>query len=231
MKKIWFSLLTVALIFSLVSNTVLASDNNHESENFDSLYDASSYTDPNDILEIGVVQDNGDIITEEDLVNVEGDNSNSPWYDENGNIVEETKDNEASEEPGFSIMRLWYMTSSYGYVGQSYGSWINGVSGSGPSNLTLSKGVSVSHTYSGTLTATKSAVSAAVGFSISKTWSTNASYSVNVPKGQRYMIQYRKVYKKYKVGQKAYINSTYTGQTKYVYPKKYSHLEYRWKRI
>jgi hypothetical protein len=233
MKKILLAMLSVVCVFSVFSSTVFASENENASLNElnESTYDGNTspfYVDPDDILEIGVTQENGDIITEENLI--DATDSDTIWYDENGNVVEDAVSEYTDGEPTFGVMYLWYMTNNMGYVGNSYGSWTNGVSGSGAATLTLSKSVSTSNTYSGSLTASKKSVSAAVGFDITKSRSTTASYSVKVPKGKKYMIQYRRVYKKYKVQQKAYSTSTYL-ETKYVYPKKFSHLEYRYKSI
>ncbi|CAH0134003.1 hypothetical protein [Peribacillus simplex] len=122
---------------------------------------------------------------------------------------------------------LWYLTFNQGYQSKAYGSWKNGTSGSGPASLTLAKSVTVANTYSGTLSASKKDVSASVGFNITSSKSTTASYTVKVPKGKKYMIQWRPVYKKYKVKQDAYIGSTFM-ETTYVYPKKYDYLDYRW---
>ena len=118
-----------------------------------------------------------------------------------------------------------------GYQGVSYGPWKNGTTGSGASTLTFSKSVGTSNTYTGTLTATIKDVSAAVGFNITKTNTTVASYSVKVPAGKKYTIQYRPVYKKYKASQEKYSvvagNSTLLSK-KYIYPLKFDHLEYRY---
>lgn len=56
------------------------------------------------------------------------------------------------------------------------------VSGRGPATLTLSKGVWVNNTYSGDFGYSRGGVSGAVGFSVSRTWTTNLSYSIRIPK-------------------------------------------------
>jgi hypothetical protein len=223
MKKIVVSLLAVVLSLSIFSNTALASENTYVPSSTEAVT-SSYYESPENLLEVGVMQENGDVITEEDLQDVEA--SNVPAVDDNGNIVEEVASEEDSE-PSFSVMNvLWYQTLNLGKVGTSYGSWTTGVSGQGEATLSLSKSISVSNTYSGTLSASKKDVNAAVGFNISKSWDTRATYTVKIPKGKKIKIQYRKVYTKYKVLQKAYSGATHLGD-KYVYPKKFSHLEYR----
>ncbi|MDU7578638.1 MAG: hypothetical protein E7K43_20820 [Bacillus subtilis] len=118
-----------------------------------------------------------------------------------------------------------------GYQSKYYGKWKNGVTGAGKATLTLSKTVTVSNSYTGTLTASKGAVSSAVGFNITSSRSTTASYSVSVPKGKKYTIQYRPVYKKYKAVQKKYESAggvMVLLESKNIYPLKYDHLEYRY---
>ncbi len=107
-----------------------------------------------------------------------------------------------------------------------YGSWIIGTEGKGPATLKFSKSVSWSNSYSGTLSVSKSLVNAAVGFDITKSGKSTASYSVKVPAKKTYQIQYRRVYKKYTVRQRYYVGNTLV-KTTYVYPRKYSHIGYR----
>ena len=68
----------------------------------------------------------------------------------------------------------------------------------GPGTLTLSKSVSVANSYSGTITAAggsaNSKISAAVGFSVTTTYTTAASYTVTVPKGALYELRADAVY-------------------------------------
>ncbi|MFJ7407027.1 MULTISPECIES: hypothetical protein [unclassified Lysinibacillus] len=138
------------------------------------------------------------------------------------------------EDYGIQPMYLWNTVISNGYQGLSYGAWVDGVSGSGAATLTLAKTVGVSNTFSGTLTAKKDDITAAVGFSITWTDTTTASYSVQVPAGKKYKIQYRSVYKKYKATQTTYstdIGSTVVLGTDIIYPMQYQYLEYRYVEI
>ncbi|MDP9700732.1 MULTISPECIES: hypothetical protein [Paenibacillus] len=128
-----------------------------------------------------------------------------------------------------TTLALWNVVTNQGYQGLSYGAWVDGVSGPGPGTLTLSKTVSVSNTYSGTLTAKVDDITAAVGFSISATNSTTASYSIKVPNGKKYKIRYRPVYQMYKATQYTYstdVGSSVLLSTDVIYPKKYAYLEY-----
>lgn len=132
------------------------------------------------------------------------------------------------------LSSIWYLVINNGYQGLAYGPWINGVSGPGVATLRLSKSVTVTNTYSGTLTAKHADITAAVGFSLSEAKNTTASYSVKVPAGKKYKIQYRAVYKKYKATQTAYstgIGSTVNLGSKIIYPMKYSYLDYRYVEI
>lgn len=151
-------------------------------------------------------------------------------------IISESSNLETSNEDyGVSMASvLWYSVTNNGYQGLSYGPWIDGVSGAGKSTLTLSKSVSVSNTYTGTLTAKKDDITAAIGFNISKTDTTTASYAVPVPAGKKYKIQYRSVYAKYKATQKAYstgVGSSVLLGTDIIYPMKFSYLDYRYVEI
>ncbi|OZI11705.1 hypothetical protein CEW92_10415 [Bacillaceae bacterium SAS-127] len=67
-----------------------------------------------------------------------------------------------------------------------------------------------------------------VVFDISKQWSETVSYSTHsYPKG-KYRLQYRHVYKEYKVKQdKKYHPRAKTLETRYVYPKKWVERQYR----
>ena len=134
---------------------------------------------------------------------------------------------QSTTEPELKVSYLWYIVQNLEYQGLSYGSWKTEVTGTGKATLTLSKSVAVANTYTGTLSASKSNVNASVGFNISETKTTMATYAVVVPAGKKYGIQWRPVYKKYKVKQDVYIDSTFMKST-YIYPLKYDHLEYRW---
>jgi len=128
-----------------------------------------------------------------------------------------------------TLAALWNIVTNQGYQGLSYGAWVDGVSGPGPGTVSLSKTVSISNTYSGTLTAKVDDITAAVGFSIATSNSTTASYSISVPSGKKYKIRYRPVYQKYKATQYTYstdVGSSVLLSTDVIYPMKYAYLEY-----
>ena len=111
-----------------------------------------------------------------------------------------------------------------------YGGTVYSVEGWGPGTLTLSQGVSVSNSYTGTLKVTKSALDASMGFNISTTYTKTASYSVTPPSGQQWQITYKRRYDKWKVQQRYYIHQDgadhYTNTYATVYPKKFDTFSY-----
>ncbi|MBU5206601.1 MULTISPECIES: hypothetical protein [Bacteria] len=141
----------------------------------------------------------------------------------------DSESNDDSVDNIISTRALWYLSYNLGYQGKHYGKWKNGTTGEGKATLTFSKSVNTSNTFTGTLAAPIKQVNASVGFNITKSDTTSASYSVLVPKGKKYTIQWRNVYKKYKVRQQGYSGSVML-DSKYVYPLKYDHVEYRVKK-
>lgn len=114
----------------------------------------------------------------------------------------------------------------------SYSPWKIGVEGtgstSGSSNLTLSKSVGYANSYSGTLAVSKSVFDATVGFNITYSSTTTASYSTSLQKNKTTQIQYRQVNTKQQWKQQLYHNNVNTGYAPtYVTTYKFSHLGYR----
>src|SRR5690625_3738860 len=122
----------------------------------------------------------------------------------------------------------WYVMSS-AYQGLSYGAWkYAGVSTLSGGVLSASHTKTVAHRYTGTLQVPLKTLKTAVGFDATKTWSKTVSYSTKAYISGRYRIEYRHVYKKYKVKQqKKYDRRTKAYDTKYVYPQRWVERQYR----
>jgi len=62
------------------------------------------------------------------------------------------------------------------------------VSGRGPASLSMNRSVSVSNTFTTTVTVSSKVISAAVGFNVTWTSSVGTAYTVTVPEGQEWII-------------------------------------------
>ncbi|MTH55434.1 hypothetical protein GKZ89_18750 [Bacillus mangrovi] len=125
--------------------------------------------------------------------------------------------------------KRWYAVSKT-YKGLSYGKWkfagASTVSG-GRLNATHTK--TVANKYSGTLKVPLGKLESVIGFDVTDSWSVAVGFiSREYPEG-RYRLEYRQVYKKYKVKQvRKYdhrVKETYG--TQYVYPYKWVERQYR----
>lgn len=120
-------------------------------------------------------------------------------------------------------------------LSNSYGSWKDGPSGWGPSEITLTNSYSVSHSFSGTLYVSQGAVEAAVGYQISGTYTYSTSYKVSPPEGEKWQIIFREVYKRHKVTQRKYVHldgqDIWTNEYAYVYTKGFLTWDYDYKII
>ncbi|MCR6097379.1 hypothetical protein HXA31_01985 [Salipaludibacillus agaradhaerens] len=111
----------------------------------------------------------------------------------------------------------------------SYGSWQDGVEGTGSStnsSLSLSTSVGVSNNYSGSLSGTVSGLSASVGFNVNYSTNVTASYTTDLSPGQTKVIQYRGIFDRYNVTERRYSNDQLIA-TNYLTASQYSHLGYR----
>ncbi|MEK5071728.1 hypothetical protein [Sporosarcina sp. FSL K6-1508] len=123
----------------------------------------------------------------------------------------------------------WYGVSST-YVGLSYSpSWYYaGASTVSGGRLTASHSSSVAHKYSGTLKIPSKSLETVVGFDVTNSWSETVGYmSQEYPNGN-YRLEYRHVYKKYKVKQEQkYDPRGKVYDTQYVYPEQWIERQYR----
>ncbi|MBC1774756.1 hypothetical protein HCJ02_02825 [Listeria seeligeri] len=154
----------------------------------------------------------------------------------NGESSEEVIDEGVSPEKGmlYGISSFWEIYSKT-KTANSYGPWNVGTSSkksNASGTLSYSRSFTSSNSYSGTLKVPKSKLDASVGFNVTKSTTATSSYSVNVKKNKAYTIYYRRVYTNYKVKQRYKNINTWTGQVYYnnyanVYPKKYSHIQFK----
>lgn len=134
----------------------------------------------------------------------------------------------------FGISSYWEIYSKSN-DGKSYSGWSVGTS-SQKSNtsgtLSYSRSFTSLNSYSGSLKVPKAKLDASIGFNVTKSTTATSSFSANVKKNKSYTIYYRRVYTKYTAKQRYKNINTWTGQTYYtsyanVYPKKYSHIEFK----
>lgn len=149
-------------------------------------------------------------------------------------LEDEEMDNEIlvdEDSSSFGILerrKQWFATSTT-YMGLSYGSWrYAGASTLSGGTLSASHTSTVANRYSGTLKIPVKKLDTVVGFDVTLTTSKTVGYSTkSYPKG-KYRLEYRHVYKKYKVKQEQkYDRRTKTYDTKYVYPQKWVERQYR----
>ncbi|HHW95439.1 MAG TPA: hypothetical protein GX736_05900 [Mogibacterium sp.] len=152
-----------------------------------------------------------------------------------GDLTEDELGN--SEETRADGHYYWKVTSKK-VASYPYGGWRKGPSGKGPAKISLTNSqgynYSVTNTISGSYTSVAT-IESALNVTIGKAKTYSASYSVNVPKGNRYQIIYRPQFKRYKVVQTQYYRidgySTKTGKTKTCYVKIFSNWDYSWNKI
>lgn len=214
MKKILLSLGFLAVVFALSFKTtteVSAETNN------DFLYDDLSEGET-------VVDYYTEIVPDEELID-----DAVPFYDlwgKESKLVDNS--DQGSVITPSARSKKWYAVSK-SYIGHTYSGWkYAGASTLSGGVLTASHTDSVSNTFSGSLTVSKKALSSLVGFNVSKSWSRTVSYSTHSYPSGRYRLEYRHVYKTYKVKQQQkYDPRGKVYATKYVYPKKWVERQYR----
>ncbi|GIN66376.1 hypothetical protein J41TS2_17970 [Bacillus sonorensis] len=123
---------------------------------------------------------------------------------------------------------MWFGVSKT-YQGLSYSSWkYAGASTVSGGRLTASHTKTVANRYSGTLKIPLRDLEGVVGFDVTDTWSQTVGFVSKEYKKGRYRLEYRHVYKKYKVKQEQkYHPRSKVYATKYVYPQKWVERQYR----
>ncbi|MDA1477179.1 hypothetical protein [Bacillus changyiensis] len=135
------------------------------------------------------------------------------------------------EDHSFSPLErslMWFGVSKT-YQGHSYSSWkYAGASTISGGRLTASHTRTVANRYSGTLKIPLRDLEAVVGFDITDSWSQTVGFVSKEYKSGRYRLEYRHVYKKYKVKQEQkYHPRSKVYATKYVYPQRWVERQYR----
>ncbi|HAB0007988.1 TPA_asm: hypothetical protein GIN74_00880 [Listeria monocytogenes] len=188
-----------------------------------------------EIQKVSANENNYNVNTEEEYVDNE--------YVENldGIIIDGESSQEITDEIVPPEKRMLYGISSFWEIysktknANSYGAWNVGTSAkksNASGTLSYSRSFTSSNSYSGTLKVSKSKLDASVGFNVTKSTTETSSYSVNVKKNKNYTIYYRRVYSNYTVKQRYKNINTWTGKIYYnnyanVYPKKYSHIQFK----
>lgn len=142
-----------------------------------------------------------------------------------GLIISFSFGNDVSAERG----KQWYLTNE-GYVGLSYGGWkYAGASTVSGGSLHANHTSNVSNTYTGSLQASARNIQGLVGFNINYSWGESVGYTSKSYSKGRYRLEYRHVYKKYKVKQELKYDrrGRVVYATKYVYPMKWVERQYR----
>ena len=133
---------------------------------------------------------------------------------------------------------MWKVDGKRVYTGESSGSWAIGIrakadGGSGDS-ISMSSSKSVSNSLSGNVGISVRQLNAAFQFSVSRQWSASASKTYGLTgkkKGSWWAIQYKRVYKNYKVRARkyAFYDGTWhkTKKTRYIKAKRFSHFAYQ----
>jgi hypothetical protein len=88
---------------------------------------------------------------------------------------------------------FWKITGT-GSPTTAQSEWHIGDQGVGPAGLTFSQTIGVSNGLSGTVHVSIADVSSAVGFSVTASYSQNATYSITIPAGETEQIQWAGVY-------------------------------------
>lgn len=128
----------------------------------------------------------------------------------------------------FARSKRWFPVSKT-YTGHTYSGWMYaGASTISGGVLSASHTSSVSNTYSGSLTLTQKDLASYIGFDVTSSWSRTVSYSTHSYPTGKYRLEYRHVYKTWKVKQEQkYDSRGKVYATKYVYPKKWVERQYR----
>ncbi|PFR87851.1 hypothetical protein COK43_21565 [Bacillus cereus] len=151
--------------------------------------------------------------------------------DENGAIVITDNRPQVNEKSGkqqagcVACVSQWKVYKTGG-TSTVYGSWKTIASGWGPGSLGKTVSETRSNSYSGTLSASKSAVNGAVGFDITQSTTKSVHYSGNIASGKQGYLQTRPAYTQHTVKQDLYRAGKYISTT-YIYPKKYVWTDHR----
>ncbi|MFX5502382.1 hypothetical protein ACM5ME_20605 [Bacillus subtilis] len=142
---------------------------------------------------------------------------------------------DAKNDASVQAVSSYWDVKNHGKTKKVYSKWKTAVAAkksNASGTLSFSDSYTSSNTYTGSLKASKGKVDATVGFNITKSYTQTAGMSVNVKKNKSYKILYRRVYQQYKVSQQRVDIENWTGKITrgkkyYVYPQKYSHIQFK----
>lgn len=133
---------------------------------------------------------------------------------------------------------MWKLEGKRVSIGESSGSWNTGIraraDGSSGDTISMGSGKSVSNSISGNVGISRSKLNAAFHFNVTRQWnsSANKTYSLaKKKKGSWWAIQYKRIYKNYKIKARRYsfYDGTWhkTNSTRWIKAKKFDHFAYR----
>lgn len=133
---------------------------------------------------------------------------------------------------------MWKIQGGRSFDGQSSGNWRTGIraraDGSAGDTISMGTSESVSNSISANCGISRRVLNATFRFDVSRTWSANASKSYGLSdrkKGTWWAIQYKPVYKNYKVRVRKYTfaDGTWkkTARTKWITARKFDFFAYR----
>lgn len=208
-KKALYLLLAIAMFFSLLApNTLAAEDDVFE---------------PDSSIE-GGLNENESVVDYTEITPVSIEEINTPIT----LPVFETLPTLPGMVDTMERRLNWYITS-VSYQGLSYSPWYYaGASTISGGTLSASHSKSVANTFSGTLEVPIETMTATLGFDITDSWGVTVSYSSKEYPSGRYRLEYRHVYKTYKVKQEQkYDRRGIARATRYLYAKKWVERQYR----
>ncbi|MBR2674256.1 MAG: hypothetical protein IKE52_02210 [Mogibacterium sp.] len=171
--------------------------------------------------------------------------ANVPASPLNNNIINDVFAEGDSSDDEFNIAgetrsdgHYYWKITSKSIVSHPYGSWRNGPSGKGRSDLSLTNSQGYNYTVSNTISGSYTSIatiSSSLGVTIGKSETHSVGYKVTVPKGKRYQIIFRPQFDRYKVVESEFYKidgySRKTGKTKTCYVKVFSNWDYDWKQL
>ena len=204
LKKLFFSLLVLGLVFSFSVSTFAETNDSEEIEDFPIITD----------------------FNEAPKVDLSIDDTEYP-------VVEDDPVDSSIPTPRFGPMNITYKIVSKTHYGSGHKGFRDGPSGRGPATLSINSSKTINRSFTNTISGDypigkgKIATSLSTTIGDSKTYGT--SYSINIEKGKTKLIIYRPFYYQYKVKQRQYVNGIATNTYKYAYVNVFQDWDYDWK--
>ncbi len=168
-------------------------------------------------------------------VTVFGEAKAAEQHETTENSLNPTVLQEAKNDASIQAVSSYWDVKNMGKTKKIYSKWKIATAAkksNASGTLSFSDSYTSSNQWTGTLKASKGKIDATVGFNITKSYTQTAGMSVNVKKNKSYKILYRRVHQEYKVSQQRVDIENWTGKITrgkkyYIYPKKYSHIEFK----